>query len=339
MVWLSVDARRVPTLRAVALACGCIVALGLSGCGRKDAASGAEKRDAIGSSAVTGAVSAATGASRTADGRLTIDSPSAGERVVVAGGVAVFWVSGRGAGGREVLVSAEGCGRDCEQKVTLQSDGQWKLRLVVPARRGGALIVRAAYADESSRGSRSSVKLKLGSGSSTTPSETSRRSLVMVGDSLAVGMEGPLTAQLRGWDVVVNGGIGRGLAEGLRIINQEDLPDAGSSALAVSLFTNDSPSNISALRAGVNSALQRVGARGCVIWGAIGAPPIGGVSYAAANRELRRLATDHENLRIVAWDRLTAREPSLLEPDDTHPTYNGYARLSKLYAAAARSCG
>lgn len=210
---------------------------------------------------------------------------------------------------------------------------------MLPAKRGMTMTVRAAYADEPGRNPSASVKLKLGSGGASPPSETSRRSLVMVGDSLAVGMRSPLRAQLRGWKVSVNGRIGRGLAEGLKIINQRNLPESGSSVLAVSLFTNDSPRDIAALRAGVNSALQLVGAQGCVIWGAIVAPPIGGVSYAAANRELRRQAAEHENLRIIAWDRLAAREPSLLEPDDTHPTFDGYARLAKLYAAAARSCG
>lgn len=269
--------------------------------------------------------------------RLSIDSPKQGERQKVAGGVAVIFLNGRGAPGGQVRLGAQGCSRGCEQVVSASADGRWEGRLIVPAKGRGAVTIRATYGDGSG-----GTKVKLGLGGRwQTPraGSTRRRQFVMIGDSLAAGMESALPAALESWKVTVDGRIGRPLAEGMSILRDTNLPDAGSSVLAISLFTNDTPTNIAGLRAGVLAALNRVGARGCVVWATIVAPPIDGVSYDAANNELRRLAGRLENLRIVRWDSLARRNPQLLEPDETHPTAEGYARLAALYARAARSCG
>lgn len=328
MVWRSADWRHALALLLLIAAGGAIFAL---------VSDSNESSDGTASS-TDAATRGPSGASPESADPLVIDSPLPDERVPVAGGVAVLWVSGRGAAGQEVVVDTKACGSGCGERVAIDSRGEWKTRLVVPAKDRGSLTVRAAYADRPDGSTH--VELVLGSARAENPSDTERRSLTMIGDSLAVGMEAPLAAQLKGWDVSVSGRIGRGLAEGLTVVDEQaGDQDSASSILAVSLFTNDSPGDVAALRSGVERVLDQVGPDGCVVWGAVVAPPIGGVSFAAANRELRRLAARHQNLRVVAWDRLVAREPELLEPDDTHPTYQGYTRLAELYARAARSCG
>lgn len=311
-----------------------VLALGACGCFGQDkpAGSGAQAEGATGATDPAGLDQRAP---------IEIDSPRDGERVVVAGGVALVLLSGRGAAGEQISLGADGCGRRCEQEIAVGGNGIWGARLAVPAKPRGTLTVRARYVDAADHGDSASVTLKLGRGGASggeRGGSTSRRRLVMIGDSLALGLKTTLPDQLSSWSVSVDGRIGRPLAEGMRILARTDLPPAASSVLAMVLFTNDSPGNVGALRSAVQSSLSRVGSHGCVIWATVHAPPIGGVSYDAANRELRRLAGAHENMRLVDWAALVDRNPGLLEPDDVHPTAAGYVASAKRFARAARSC-
>jgi hypothetical protein len=163
--------------------------------------------------------------------------------------------------------------------------------------------------------------------------------LVMVGDSLAVGVRTLLPAALPGWQVEVLGRTSRPLAEGMRVLSSIDLAGATTRpVLAMSLFTNDDPTNTSALQAAVTRTLQVVGARGCVIWATIVRPPVNGVSYQAANALLERLAASDPRLVIVPWAQQVAANPSLVGADGVHPTPTGYQLRARLYAQAAQSC-
>jgi hypothetical protein len=163
--------------------------------------------------------------------------------------------------------------------------------------------------------------------------------LVMVGDSLAVGVRTLLPALLPGWQVEVLGRTSRPLAEGMRVLSSLDL--AGGTTrpvLAMSLFTNDDPTNTSGLQAAVSRTLQVVGPRGCVIWATIVRPPVNGVSYQAANALLERLAASDRHLVLVPWAQQVAANPSLVGADGVHPTPAGYQLRARLYAQAAQSC-
>ena len=175
----------------------------------------------------------------------------------------------------------------------------------------------------------------------TQPAPSSGRSrgtLVMVGDSLAVGVRSLLPGLLPGWQVSVNGRVSRPLAEGMSIVSNTAIPSDGTSVLAMSLFTNDDPTHTAQLQAAVKETLDRVGANGCVVWATIARPPVNGVSYDAANSLLRRIARSDSRLRIVPWAEQTAARPSLLGPDGVHPTPAGYQLRARLYAQAAESC-
>jgi hypothetical protein len=163
------------------------------------------------------------------------------------------------------------------------------------------------------------------------------RDVIVIGDSLAIGIEQPLKALLPGWRVRVDGRIGRPLAEGMQILAREPSPPA---IVAFSLFTNDDPGNTRALDAAVRATASR--APGCVVWSTIVRPPLNGVSYAAANAVLERLASDPEitlGMKLVDWAAEVAQSPSLVSPKDgVHGTPEGYRVLAQLYAAAIQEC-
>jgi hypothetical protein len=175
----------------------------------------------------------------------------------------------------------------------------------------------------------------------TTPptgSGTSRQALVLIGDSLAVGIRSLLPSLLPGWRVTVDGRVSRPLAEGMGIIGATAIPADGGTVLAVSLFTNDDPTRTGQLQAAVRTTLDRVGSRGCVIWATIVRPPLNGVSYAAANNLLQRMGASESRLRIVPWAEQVSARPSLVGDDGVHPTSSGYRLRAQLYAQAAQSC-
>jgi hypothetical protein len=165
-----------------------------------------------------------------------------------------------------------------------------------------------------------------------------RRTMTVIGDSLAVGMKPYLGAVLPGWTVTVDGRVGRPLTEGMGLVRSTDLPPAASSVLAISLFTNDDPGGTSRLAAAVDESLRKVGSGGCVIWATIARDPVGGVSYAAANGLLARKARSTPRLRLVDWAGYVTTHPGTLSAGNVHPGPAGYQARAALYAEAAGGC-
>jgi lysophospholipase L1-like esterase len=160
----------------------------------------------------------------------------------------------------------------------------------------------------------------------------------LVGDSLAVGIEGLLPQLLAGKQVQTNALVGRPLADGMRIIAGLDLTSEPT-VLAVSLFTNDAPTAVPALETAVKQTVAAVGQDGCAVWATIVRPPLGGVSYAAANDKLRELEARYApRLVIVPWAETIASDPALLAGDGVHGTPAGYQARAQLYAQAVDEC-
>ena len=114
--------------------------------------------------------------------------------------------------------------------------------------------------------------------STSSGSTTSARNLVVIGDSLAVGMQPFLQQYLQGWNITVDARVGRPLAEGMRQFDAKPDP-SNETVYAFSLFTNDGPTNVTALE----SAVKRSTTKGCAVWSTIVRPPVGGTSYDGAN--------------------------------------------------------
>lgn len=168
-----------------------------------------------------------------------------------------------------------------------------------------------------------------------SPAQAQKRNLLLIGDSLAVGIQPTLPGMLPGFDIATNARVGRPLAEGMQIIRSRDrLPKV----MAVSLFTNDDPRRVDALVSAAREVLRRQG-QGCVIWSTIVRPAVGGVSYYKANRALRRLAADPKTngrLVIVPWDLAVNGRSYFMSGDGVHPTAAGYKLRARMYAKAAR---
>jgi hypothetical protein len=167
---------------------------------------------------------------------------------------------------------------------------------------------------------------------------TQRRTMVVIGDSLAVGMRPWLAATLPGWQVSIDGRTGRPLAEGMSVLAATTLSAPSKTALAISLFTNDDPTQTSRLQAAIDQTLRRAGSGGCVIWATIARPAVGGVTYKAANALLQRRADADPRLQIVPWAQYTAANPGVLAADGVHPGAAGYRERALMYAQAAQRC-
>jgi hypothetical protein len=269
---------------------------------------------------------------------------------------------------QSVRVAAARCPeRTCSVYVVSEQDGHWRARLrtLVPLRH--TLVLDADYALPHGGVTATKVRVKLRPRAlpkaarapksprpapqppatpvapqvtSQTPSSGlgGHNSLMMIGDSLSVGIRPYLSGFLPGWKIGLNGRVGRPLAEGMGVLARTPLPSDGSTVLAISLFTNDAPTHTAQLQQAVRTALGRVGSHGCLLWGTIDRPPVGGVSYAPANSLLKSMAASDSRLHVVPVAEAMNANPQLLRRDRVHPTSQGYQLLAQLYAQAARDC-
>ncbi|HTN25550.1 MAG TPA: hypothetical protein VL120_16290 [Solirubrobacteraceae bacterium] len=340
---------------AVAVACAALAGCGGGGGG------GAQARTATAGADTAGA------------GTIDIDEPSDGQslrgRAAQGGGLALrARVRGRARPGSTVFLSASCRPQPCSARADAGPSGRWSTRIELRTPRAGTFVTIDASYQEQVIGPGSAVatvelvspqrtqqalhrdavkakqarraRRRLPPASAGTGAVPLRPALphevLVIGDSLAVGMEAPLRAALPGWRVTVDGLISRPLAEGMRILAAQ--PSAPA-ILAFSLFTNDDPRGAARLEAAVRATATRPG--GCAVWATIVAPPVRGVSYNATNQLLRGLAADPQlapSLQLVDWSAVVAASPSLVAGDGVHATPAGYEARAELYAAAIRAC-
>lgn len=274
-------------------------------------------------------------------------------------------LSGSAAAGQQLTVTGECGGLECGGLTFADTDGRWRTRLplyTAPGEDEVAVTVAYAQPRPGERPARTTLRLRVEPappeaapqplpepGQEAEPEDGARRPrgprpLILIGDSLAVGIAQALPAALPGWSVSIDARIGRPLAEGMAILTETPLPEGAAGAraiLAFSLFTNDDPSHVDALEQAVRASVARLGAHGCALWATIQRPPYNGVSYDAANRRLHALAGDPAlagRLLIVPWHEAVARHPEWLGDDQVHATPDGWAGRARLYARAARAC-
>ncbi|MEY2440583.1 MAG: hypothetical protein QOJ46_9 [bacterium] len=280
--------------------------------------------------------------------------------------------SGRASPGGSVFLSASCRPVRCKARATAGADGRWSASMTLTTTAAATFVTidASSQARVSSTGSAvTTVELAgprvgsgagdggasasgAGDGGGASASGTRRRAaapplsapppsagpalphdVLVIGDSLAVGMADYLRAALPGWRVRIDGKISRPLAVGMRILAQE--PDVPA-IVAMSLFTNDDPSATAALEQAVRATATRPGA--CAVWATIVRPPYNGVSYDAANRVLVRLGSRLPGLRLADWAGAVAQSPSFVGGDGVHATPEGYRARGELYAAAIRQC-
>ncbi|HUR83719.1 MAG TPA: hypothetical protein VMY78_00105 [Solirubrobacteraceae bacterium] len=307
-----------------------------------------------------------------AGGQIHIDEPVDGQalrgRDTSGGGLALrARVRGRARPHSTVALGASCLPGPCSARARAGADGRWSARLelrtpaagrfvtidagsqegvvaegsaVVTVELVSAVRARRAIRRDAARARRSARRTARPQAPASGTREPARpalpRDVLVIGDSLAIGMADALRAALPGWQVRVDAKISRPLAEGLRILGAQS---GAPAILAFSLFTNDDPRSIRALESAVRATASRPG--GCAVWATIAAPPVRGVDYGAANGLLRGLAGDPElalSLKIVDWGAAVAERPALIAGDGVHGTPEGYRVRGELYADAMEAC-
>jgi hypothetical protein len=294
--------------------------------------------------ALTGLVLSGLAAPAGAQGPVQVTAPLDGARVpalafgkkLVTANVAL---SGTAPAGTNVPISANCRGFDCTAMTFAGRDGRWSTRLQLMVRKGHQRVtVRVA-----------GVPLRLTLSKRLPPVFTlpvplrgnlgGGDAVVVIGDSLAVGMAPDLPALLPGRPVLVDARIGRPLDEGMAVLAGSDPPRA---SFLYSLFTNDDPVRIEALDAAVRESVAALGPHGCAVWATIVRPKVGRRSYGAVNARLRALALDpalRGRLQIADWARaVSGHRKRWLVKDGIHATATGYLARAQLYADALARC-
>jgi hypothetical protein len=288
---------------------------------------------------------------------VTIEAPTDGKRIRAKETKSGAWIAGVDVSGtaapNSTVYLRVGCRpKACEGQATAGDDGSWSSRLKLrtkpsvpfvtidaasqPIVTSGTTVATVELFGPRTVLAQSGPSKPKENRATQKPSRTLPHTVLVIGDSLAVGMEAPLKQELSGWKVEVDALTSRPLATGMQILQRQSDPPA---ILAFSLFTNDGPSNVAALVNAVRATATRSG--GCAVWATIVRPPYQGQSYDAVNRKLKALARQDTfalGLQIVDWAAAVRSEPSLLAGDGVHATPAGYATRAKLYADAIRAC-
>ena len=301
-------------------------------------------------------------------GPIAISSPKDGAGLRARAGVARFSrkavVRGEADAGQQVVVNG-GCNVEgCVVHGTADAEGRWEAEVVLAAAPSEPRVrITVYYRGSPVVGPDDAVEVRLvvpdgggpggggpGGGGrgpdvpvppsdldpEPLPSPSGPGTMVVVGDSLAVGMEPYLDDVLPGWQITSDALTGRPLAAGMEVLAGLQVPEGA--VIAISLFTNDSPTATGALAEAVQTTVQRAGRRGCAVWATIERPPLNGRSYAAANAVLRRLDIElGRRMELVPWAEVASRS-GWIAADQVHATPEGYQHRARLYAEAAQSC-
>ena len=156
--------------------------------------------------------------------------------------------------------------------------------------------------------------------------------VLIVGDSIAVGLQPYLTEMITDRQVTFDAKNGRTTPQGLRALRFE-LARYAPQAVVINLGTNDGSDPVR-FAARIDKALRVVPRSACVFWPTIVRAPRKG-AYKQLNRVLRHAARRDRRLTIINWDRMVAKGTGALR-DGVHPTQESYRFLSHVTAAAVR---
>lgn len=159
-----------------------------------------------------------------------------------------------------------------------------------------------------------------------------RPQVLVVGDSLAVGMQPFLGGLLPDADLVWDVRSGRTTPVGLERLRLH-LRSAAPRVVLVSLGTNDGSDPLR-FADRLRRALAAIPPDACVVWSDINRPPRKG-AFVALNAVLRAEARRDPRLVLVRWDTAVTSSRVAL-PDGLHPDAAGYATRSRMFAAAVQ---
>ena len=167
-----------------------------------------------------------------------------------------------------------------------------------------------------------------------SPAPHAPKPILVVGDSLAVGLEPSLGELVAPRAVVWDVEAGRTTPEGLVRLRAE-LRGVTPRAVLLSLGTNDGP-HADRFRDRIRRALRAIPSGICVVWADIYRPARKG-PYRPLNAVLGREARRDRRLVIVHWSRAVVKHRVQLR-DDIHPDTAGFDYRSRLFARALARC-
>ena len=165
-----------------------------------------------------------------------------------------------------------------------------------------------------------------------TGADAERPRVLVLGDSLAVGLQPYLGELLAERAITWDARSGRTTPEGLQRL-RTTLRGVRPNAVVISLGTNDG-SDPGRFASRIRRVLRALPPRACVVWPSLVRPPRKG-AYHALNRVLRAEARRNPRLVVVDWD-VAVRRGEVTLPDALHPDAAGYLRRSSMIADAVR---
>jgi lysophospholipase L1-like esterase len=159
--------------------------------------------------------------------------------------------------------------------------------------------------------------------------------VLVVGDSLGVGTDGPLRAALPEAEIQSDNEIGRPSVAGVSVLSSLLGPEHDT--VVFDLGTNDGNAAVSVTAGSLAAARQLTGDR-CLVVATLNRPPLAGIPIDGQNSMIRDFAASTPNVVLVEWNDAAAGTPGVLQSDGVHATSAGYAYRGALFADAIRSC-
>lgn len=159
--------------------------------------------------------------------------------------------------------------------------------------------------------------------------------VLVVGDSLGVGTDGPLRAALPEAEIQSDNEIGRPSVAGVSVLSGLLGPEHDT--VVFDLGTNDGNAAVAVTAGSLTAARELTGDR-CLVVATLNRPPLAGIPIDGQNAMIRQFAASAPNVVLVEWNDAAAGAPGVLRPDGVHATSAGYAYRGALFADAIRAC-
>lgn len=171
-----------------------------------------------------------------------------------------------------------------------------------------------------------------GGGAAATAAGQARAGVLLIGDSLTVGVRPHMPKDIDGAPVTVDATGGISLAEGMR---RYDAVEFKPRVVEMALFTNNSPGQAGELRAAIEKTVADARERGGrVVWATIVRPG----NYGEVNAMIREMAAKHSDVMgLVDWAKMVEAIPSLVGGDGVHSSPAGYKVRMQAFVDAARA--
>jgi len=167
------------------------------------------------------------------------------------------------------------------------------------------------------------------------PAAAQQRNVVVVGDSIILGAQGPIVAAFNnaGWGITFDAVVSRSTSAGAAAIDShwQELTDS----LVINLGANDA-GNTAAYRQKVEQILSSTAGVPHVYWITIREVRD---YYPAANQALREVAAGFPNVSVLDWNAATAGSSGLTAGDGLHLTAAGARVMTDLVAGAVVNSG